>query len=184
MGQKHHPADSQTGAAFPVALMGEATTFEQRFYALVEAAADLVWIINSDGAAREDSPSWRAFTGQPIKRDGEWAWLNILAPDDQKLLRDACMHAIRAQQPCQTECRLLRRDGVYRTCSVRLVPVRSSDGNRCEWMGIARDITEQRLAAAKRTRRLEREQEARGGVDLGPSGIDPHRLVADLNAPG
>ena len=72
MEQKQHPADARLGVAFPMALNGEATTLEQRFQALAVATADVVWIINSDGAAREDSPSWRAFTGHPIARQVRW----------------------------------------------------------------------------------------------------------------
>jgi len=161
MEQKQHSADSRMGTAFPVALIGETTILEQRFHALAWATADAVWIINSDGVVQEESPTWRAFTGQPIKRHVQWAWLKVFYPDDQKPFQETCIQAIHARQPYQTECRLLGHDGVYRTCSVRLVPVRGSDGSIDEWMGIARDMTEQRLAEAKHTQELEREHEAR-----------------------
>lgn len=161
MEQKRRSASSQMGAAFPVALTNEATTLERRFHALAGAIADVLWIIASDGSVQEDSPTWRAFTGQPITPHVRWGWLKVLHPADQKPFQETCIQSIHTQQPYQTECRVLRHDGAYRICSVRLVPVRASDGDMYEWMGIATDITEQRLAEAKRTQRLEHEQEAR-----------------------
>ncbi len=161
MEQQQRSAGPQVGAAFPVALTSEATTLERRFHALAGTTADVLWIITSDGSVQEDSPTWRAFTGQPITQHVQWGWLKVLSPDDQKPFQETCIQSISTRQAYQTECRVLRHDGVYRTCSVRLVPVTTSNGNMYEWMGIASDITEQRLAEAKRTQRLEREHEAR-----------------------
>ena len=39
-------------------------TSERRFRALTEASAQVVWSLSANGAVREDSSSWRAFTGR------------------------------------------------------------------------------------------------------------------------
>jgi PAS domain-containing protein len=40
---------------------------EERFRALVEASAQIVWTTDADGSVVDDSPSWRAFTGQTFE---------------------------------------------------------------------------------------------------------------------
>lgn len=42
-----------------------------RYQALIETSAQIVWMTDDSGAVIEDSPSWRAFTGQtPEQRQG------------------------------------------------------------------------------------------------------------------
>lgn len=166
MEQEQHSADAQMDAAssaasFPVALMGESRTLAQRFHALAGATVDMLWFMTGDGIVREDSPTWRAFTGQSIIRHTKWEWLDVLYPGDQRYFKEACVHAISTRQFYETECRILRYDGLYRTCSVRLVPVRADDGVVYEWMGIARDMTEHRRIETTKMQQLEHEYEAR-----------------------
>lgn len=44
----------------------------ERFQALAEASAQIVWTTDADGVVSEDSPSWRVFTG-PLTNGWGWA---------------------------------------------------------------------------------------------------------------
>jgi PAS domain-containing protein len=48
---------------------------EARFHALIDASAQIVWTSNAQGEMVEDSPSWRAFTGQTVNQ-----WLDGACP--------------------------------------------------------------------------------------------------------
>ncbi|MDB5932916.1 MAG: hypothetical protein JWQ01_260 [Massilia sp.] len=57
---------------------------EERFRSLVIASSQMVWACESDGINIEDSPSWRAITGQTYE---EWIgadWLDAVHPDDRE----------------------------------------------------------------------------------------------------
>src|SRR5438876_5369451 len=56
---------------------------EARYEALVKASAQIVWTTDATGAVIEDSPSWRAFTGQTYEQWKGFGWLDVLHPDDR-----------------------------------------------------------------------------------------------------
>ncbi len=56
---------------------------EEIFRVLVAAYGQTVWTADAEGKVVEDSPSWRAFTGQSaVEGQGE-AWLDAVHPDDR-----------------------------------------------------------------------------------------------------
>ena len=48
---------------------------EERFRSLTTATSQIVWTTSIDGRVSEDSPSWRAFTGQTFEEYKEFGWL-------------------------------------------------------------------------------------------------------------
>ncbi|WP_198384000.1 hypothetical protein [Roseomonas sp. KE2513] len=61
---------------------------EECFWALVAATAATVWTTDAEGLAREDSASWRTFTGQTFE---EWLgtiWADVVHPDDRSRVVD------------------------------------------------------------------------------------------------
>src|SRR5579863_4873678 len=59
---------------------------EDRFRAVAEASSDLLWITTPDGIMREDSPTWRAFTGQGATDALGRGWLDAIHPEDREQL--------------------------------------------------------------------------------------------------
>ncbi|HKJ88713.1 MAG TPA: PAS domain S-box protein, partial [Gammaproteobacteria bacterium] len=57
---------------------------EERFRALVEATAAMVWTTDAHGLVVEDSPSWRAFTGQSYEQWQGWGWMDAVHPEDRE----------------------------------------------------------------------------------------------------
>ncbi len=119
---------------------------EERFRALVEATAQIIWTTNAEGMVSEDSPSWRAFTGQT---EAEWlgkGWLDALHPDDRAAAAAAWQAASVGGERYEVEYRLRHaRDG-WRSTLARGVPLRDSAGLVRGWVGMNTDITARRAA--------------------------------------
>lgn len=136
-----------------VEVTGEVTASEQvrlisetrrralhRYESLVAAGSQLVWVTEPGGQIVERSPAWERVTGmswEEVRGDG---WLNSAHPDDRAELTDAWYQAVR-EMPDTFEhiYRLRQRDGSYRHCQIRAVPVREN-GVLVEWVGACTDI--------------------------------------------
>jgi PAS domain S-box-containing protein len=126
---------------------------EERFRALIDATAEIVWTTDPEGNVVEDSPSWREFTGQTLDQwlDGEW--IDAVHPEDRAETGEQWRACIRDQTSFETEFRL--RHGTsdsdseqWRVVSARAVPVLDPDGSVREWVGMNSDITERKEAEA------------------------------------
>jgi PAS domain S-box-containing protein len=116
---------------------------EERFRALVDTSAQIVWTTDADGLVVEDSPSWRAFTGQTFDQWKGWGWTNALHPEDRDRLAKLWHAAVADSTPVDSEYRIRHVSGDWRWTSVRAVPLRNGDGVR-GWVGMNRDITERK----------------------------------------
>jgi PAS domain S-box-containing protein len=164
-----HPIKDDGGAVLEVMLMHEDITEridsesalrmrEERFRSLVMATSQIVWTNTPDGRVREDSPTWRAFTGQTYDEWKELGWLDALHPDDRALTGRLWSHCVATRTVYETEYRLRRNDGSYRWTAVKGVPMVDEDGAVREWIGANRDIHDMVMAQAELAHRLEREK--------------------------
>jgi PAS domain S-box-containing protein len=123
---------------------------EARYHSLVTASAQLIWTTNAQGEFLDDSPSWRAFTGQSYDATKGWGWTRALHPDDLERTKTVWQHSVATRALFETEYRVRRHDGEYRYFAVRGVPVIAEDGSTREWVGACTDITERKAARARR----------------------------------
>jgi PAS domain S-box-containing protein len=133
---------------------------EERFRSLINATAQAVWVTRPEGEVAEDSPSWRAFTGQSYEEYQGFGWLAVIHPEDQERVRRGWEAARALKQPYEVEMRVRRADGRYAITLSRAVPMLDAQGRVREWIGTSTDITAQRHAE-EASRRLESEQRAR-----------------------
>ena len=119
---------------------------EARYRSLITATAQIVWSTNSHGQVEEDMPMWRAFTGMSVEQIAGSGWLNSLHPDDRETTQQVWQKAWQERGQYDTEYRIRRRDGEYRSFAVRGVPVLEEDGSVREWVGTCTDITERKCA--------------------------------------
>lgn len=119
---------------------------ELRYRSLVAATAQIVWTTNPQGEVVDDMPTWRAFAGMSLEQIRGSGWIDSLHPDDRERTREIWSKAVAERSLYDTEYRVRRRDGEYRTCAVRGVPVVESDGKIREWVGTCTDITERKYA--------------------------------------
>src|SRR5579885_134649 len=93
----------------------------ERFHALATVTGQIVWTAHPDGTA-EDSPFWRAYTGQTIDEVLGLGWLDAIHPEDRERTRACWLQAVATKHFFETEYRLRRADGVYHLFLVRGVP--------------------------------------------------------------
>jgi len=127
---------------------------EQRFRALVDASAQIVWSTDATGTVMDDSPSWRAFTGQTDAQLRGVGWLDALHPEDRDRVTRAWRDAVRAKASVADEFRVHHCSGQWRWMWSRTVPLRDPEGNVWGWIGMDTDITPQKIAEAGRERQL------------------------------
>ncbi|MFN2976582.1 response regulator [Terriglobus aquaticus] len=119
---------------------------ESRFRTLVESSAAIIWTTTPDGRLREGQGSWQRFTGQPVEEYRGTGWLNAVHPDDRPEALQAWRAAVETKTDFDTEYRLRRSDGQWRSMHVCGVPVLDENGEIREWVGTNTDITERNQA--------------------------------------
>lgn len=164
-----HPIKDSAGRVLEVMLMHEDITErlaaeaalcarEQRFRSLVMATSQTVWSTAPDGRVLEDSPSWRAVTGQSYDEWKEHGWLDAVHPDDRDNARQAWLDCTAGRRVYETAYRLRQLDGSYRWTAVKGVPIEDAGGCVREWIGSNKDIHEMVTAQAELSQRLEQEK--------------------------
>ena len=146
-----HPIKDEQGRVVEVMLMHEDITErvqaesilrerEERFRTLAMATSQIVWANTAGGEVREDSPSWRAFTGQSYEQYQGNGWADAVHPDDRERARQRWNESVATRSVFETEYRLRRADGSYRWTAVKGIPILAPDGSVREWVGANRDI--------------------------------------------
>jgi PAS domain S-box-containing protein len=118
---------------------------EARWRALVEASSQIVWTADRHGRSTEDSPSWRAFTGQTLEEAGDRR-LEAIHPEDRPNVIATWRRAIKARAPFESEYRLRHVSGEWRWVSSRGIPLRAAGGIIETWVGMITDINDHKRA--------------------------------------
>ncbi|HVF95357.1 MAG TPA: CheR family methyltransferase [Sphingomonas sp.] len=119
---------------------------EERFRNLVGSWAQAIWETEADGTITQDSPTWRAQTGQTID---EWlghGWIDAIHPDDRD---DASLYwreALASGRLLSREFRVRRPDRSWSWSNVLAAPLLGEDGSIRKWVGMNIDITVRREA--------------------------------------
>ncbi|TWT52273.1 Non-motile and phage-resistance protein [Thalassoglobus neptunius] len=119
---------------------------QELFQLLVDASAQIVWVTDASGIVTEDSPSWRAFTGQTYE---EWigdGWQAAIHPHDLPGLLEHWQAAVSTGEQMHHEYRLRHHQGGYRWTQVRAVAQRCVDGSVHRWVGMNIDIDDRKRA--------------------------------------
>jgi len=141
---------------------------EHRFRSLVSATAQVVWRADADGFVVEDSPTWRAYTGQTFEELKGRGWMDAVHPDDRERVRADVLAALEGRERLESEYRLRRADGSWAWTIARGTPVLDAGGTVREWVGTNTDITDRKRAdEALRTS----EARLRAALEVGGIGI-------------
>jgi two-component system CheB/CheR fusion protein len=154
---------------------------EESFRALVTASAQTVWRTDAQGKMVEDSPSWRAFTGQTFQEWQGEGWLNAVHPDDREQARKAWLRALEQEMPFEHELRVMHVSREWRWTHVKAVPLRDDHRSVRGWVGMNTDVTERRRAEEELRQADERKDQflASLGHEL-RNPLAPLRTVTDL----
>ncbi|BDU72438.1 hypothetical protein METEAL_16120 [Mesoterricola silvestris] len=154
------------GAEPVLDVLGTVQASEARYRALVEASAQIVWTCDARGRVTEDSPSWRAYTGQT---PGEWLGLGFEAcihPEDRLRALETWHRGLREGRRVQQEYRLWHHSGQWRWNHVRAVPLLGPGGAVESWVGMNMDIHDRLSAQRMQTALYGISEAARGLGDL------------------
>lgn len=115
-----------------------------RFEALVQASAQVVWTANAEGQIVEDSPSWRALTGQTLEEWKGIGWADAIHPDDRDAAFAAWNKAVRTRTMYSVEYRLRHAGSNWRWTAAKSVPLLTGTGAIREWVGMNIDIDDRK----------------------------------------
>ena len=124
---------------------------EERYRALVQGGAQIVWVASPDGEMLEDSAEWRWITGQTVEEFLGNGWLDSIHPEDRERVERDWRESLRTGRIFDDRFRMRARGGSYRHYDVRAVPI-ERDGKIAEWVGACTDVTSQREAEEMRGR--------------------------------
>ena len=130
----------------------------ERFRAIVFAAANIVWTTNAAGEFVEPQPSWAEFTGHDWQTYRGLGWGAAIHPDDRERVVRVWDEARAQGKLYSIEYRTRRHDGQWRMMAVRATPMRDERGQIYEWVGTSTDITDAQsteLALAQSDQRMQ-----------------------------
>jgi PAS domain S-box-containing protein len=120
---------------------------ERRYRSLVltTQTRQAISTANAAGFREEDSPSWRALTGQSYEEMRGRGWLDAVAEADRERVARAWDLAIASGATFDEQYRLRLADGSYRWFASRSVPVFDAEGNIGEWVCTTTDVHDGRV---------------------------------------
>ena len=127
---------------------------EERYRALVQGGAQVIWVAAPDGGMLEDAADWRMITGQGEVEFFSGGWLEPVHPEDRDRVERDWRESLRSGRIFEDRFRVRTRGGGYRHYDVHAVPV-ERDGRIAEWVGACTDVTSQREAEEMRGRLTE-----------------------------
>ncbi|MBZ5507779.1 MAG: PAS domain-containing protein [Acidobacteriia bacterium] len=134
--QQPHPADEHPGGYS-----------ETQYRALIELSPQVVWISDAKGLATYANQYWFDLTGLTLEQTLLGGWTQVVHPEDAERIYPMWEKA--AAQGAAWECEFRIRsasDGQYRWYASRGLPLRDASGQITQWMGVALDIHDRKVA--------------------------------------
>jgi PAS domain S-box-containing protein len=117
---------------------------ERRFRALADSVPDIVWTSGPDGQCDYVNQRWSDLTGLSVEQALGLRWTSALHADDLQRSTDRWMRSMDSGEPFQCEYRFRAKDGGYRWCLARALPLRDEQERIVKWFGNCLDIDERR----------------------------------------
>jgi len=118
---------------------------EERYRAIIDAAPQIVWVLDTRGEVQYANERWRAFSGLPRGETRLAALRRFVHRDDDEALLRCWQAAVEAGEPFEAQFRLRRAaDGARRWHLGRGVPQRDDAGRVTGWVVTATDIDDQK----------------------------------------
>src|SRR5690349_17936754 len=99
-------------SAFPLGPLSLSSMKHDTVQAIAELVGQVIWAMTPEGELRDDSPSWRALTGQSWEEARESGWMDAVHPEDRE--------QVELEVTTDPECtRLVVRDQGLRSAGAR-----------------------------------------------------------------
>src|SRR5690606_21741571 len=126
---------------------------------------------DAEGRVFEDSPSWRALTGQSEEALRSLGWVGAVHPDERAAAEAAWRATVARKAPFDAEWRIVDASGEIRHMRVRALPLVNDDDTVRGWVGVGEDITDRKRAELEAERANERAREDRKSTRLNSSHV-------------
>jgi PAS domain S-box-containing protein len=113
---------------------------ETKFRTMAEALPQIVWVTRTDGWNIYFNQNWVDYTGLTLEESYGHGWNTPFHPDDKQRAWDAWQNATQTDGTYSLECRLRRKDGIYRWWLIRGVSLHDVNGKVINWFGTCTDI--------------------------------------------
>ena len=128
---------------------------EEKYRLLVEQAGEMFYQVKSDAHSAAGAGRLQFVSQSAVKITGYSAeefiqtpglWISLVHPDDLTIVAHANQECMERLVPVSRSYRLRRADGQYRWMEDRVEPIVDADGKVIGRQGVARDVTDYRLA--------------------------------------
>ena len=111
---------------------------------LIDALPGLGWSALPDGRAEFLNQRWLDYAGMTAEQAQGLGWVEAIHPDDRERLTVYWQTCLASGTSGDTEARMRRYDGAYRSFLFRTNPLRDAAGEISRWLGINIDIEDRR----------------------------------------
>ena len=115
------------------------------FRLLAESIPQLVWTATLNGGIDFFNSMIQQYQGFQRQADGSWNYEAAFYPEDYREASKRIQQMIETEGSFKMQHRLRMADGSYRWHDSQMIPVRDGNGQFLRWLGIARDIHEQKM---------------------------------------
>jgi PAS domain S-box-containing protein len=127
----------------------EQKTAAEYLRGMMEAAPQIVFTADPDGAVDYYNQRWYDLTGQSRDGASRMGWQSVIHPDDLRGLSEAWALCKMNGEPFTAEYRIrTASDGSYRWHVVSARPIREAGDEIVKWVGVATDIEDQKRREA------------------------------------
>lgn len=125
--------------------LGELAAREALFRCLVDNSYDLIWMLNADAVFAYASPSWKSTLGHDPSDMVDKAFHPLVHPDDAAVCENYMASVLDARHSLPgPQYRVKHADGSWRWHDARITPVFAQNGALLHFVGISRDVTDQK----------------------------------------
>jgi PAS domain S-box-containing protein len=115
---------------------------EERFRTLADSIPALIFIADASGGNSYTNPQFHEYCGLDGAALSGAGWLAVVDDGDRDRVAQAWMRTQEKASRFESEFRMRRADGVYRTFLVRSAPIVDAAGAVVQWVGTGMDIQE------------------------------------------
>jgi PAS domain S-box-containing protein len=124
---------------------------EERFRTMANAIPQLAWMARPDGYIFWFNRRALEYFGATQEQLEGWAWKSVHDPQMLPMVLEKWRRSLASGEPVDTEDRMRRADGQFRTFLTRIVPLKDNEGRVWLWFGTSTDITERKQNEAEIT---------------------------------
>ncbi len=118
---------------------------EERFRILVENVNDIIYSVTPDGMFTYVSPNWQELMGEPAEVAVGRHFAEYVLPEDAGICADFLQKVLdTGKKQSSIDYRVTRADGLVRWHTSTGSPLTDDDGKVIGYVGVARDVTEQK----------------------------------------